>query len=158
MPKFDLVAMGGTFDLLHNGHIALLSKAFEVSNKVVIGLTSDPLASKKGKKLENNYQTRLENLVQLIENNFPNSNFQISKLDDDFGPAVLKEEVQALIVSEETSYQIDILNKKRKEENLSSVAGVIVPMVLADDGSRISTTRMKNSEIDSKGKLLPIDK
>lgn len=158
MPKFDMVAMGGTFDILHNGHIALLSKAFDVSNKVVIGLTSDQLASTKGKKLENDYNTRLENLVKLIEDKFPKSDFQISKLNNDFGPAVLKEEVQALVVSEETSYQIDILNQKRQEKNLSPVDGVVVPMVLAEDGNRISTTRMKNSEIDSKGKLLPIDK
>jgi pantetheine-phosphate adenylyltransferase len=30
-------------------------------------------------------------------------------------------------------------------------------MFLAKDGARISTTRIKNSEIDSDGNLLPID-
>jgi len=151
--KFNVVAMGGTFDVIHKGHIALLSKAFEVSNKTIIGLTSDQLAVKKGKKLWNDYPTRLENLVSLIERKFPNPNFNISKLDNDFGPAVLKGEVEALVVSEETSYQIEILNKKRKEKNLSLVSGVIVPMVVAEDGTRISSTRIRNSEIDSEGKL-----
>jgi pantetheine-phosphate adenylyltransferase len=33
-----------------------------------------------------------------------------------------------------------------------------VPMFLAKDGTRISTTRIKNSEIDSEGNLLSIDK
>lgn len=153
MSKFNVVAMGGTFDVIHKGHIALLSKAFEVSNKTIIGLTSDQLAAKKGKTLWNDYITRLENLVTLIEQKFPNSNFHISKLDNDFGPAVLKGEVEALVVSEETSYQIDILNEKRKEKNLSPVSGIIVPMVMAEDKTRISSTRIRNSEIDSEGKL-----
>ena len=153
MSKFNVVAMGGTFDVIHKGHIALLSKAFEVSDKTIIGLTSDQLAAKKGKKLWNDYPTRLENLIALIEQKFPNSNFHISKLDNDFGPAVLKSEVEALVVSDETSYQIDILNEKRKEKDLSPVSGVVVPMVTAEDGIRISSTRIRNSEIDSEGKL-----
>ena len=55
MESFDLVAMGGTFDAIHNGHMALLNKAFSISSKVIIGLTSDQLATKKGKNLVNDY-------------------------------------------------------------------------------------------------------
>jgi len=50
------------------------------------------------------------------------------------------------------------LNKLRTERNLSTVEIIVVPMTLAKDGKRISTTRIKNSEIDSDGNLLPIDK
>jgi len=41
----------------------------------------------------------------------------------------------------------------RAEKNLSPVEIIIVPMVLAKDGSRISTTRIRNSEIDKEGNL-----
>ena len=34
MELFDLVAMGGTFDAIHSGHMALLNKAFSISSKV----------------------------------------------------------------------------------------------------------------------------
>jgi len=74
-------------------------------------------------------------------------------LDNDFGPAVLEKEVEALIVSEETTGQGQILNKLRHEKHLTPVEIVSVPMVLATDGKRISTSRIKNSEIDAEGNL-----
>ena len=153
MPQFQTVALGGTFDIIHKGHLALLSKAFSISSNIIIGLTGDELALKKKKNLLNNYAKRLETLTGLIEKNFPNSSFTISKLENDFGPAAIEGKVDALIVSEETSNKGKILNDLRRKKNLPTVKVVIVPMVLADDGKRISTTRIKNSEIDTEGKL-----
>jgi pantetheine-phosphate adenylyltransferase len=175
MSEYSLVAMGGTFDIIHKGHLTLLSNAFAVSDKVIIGITSDELATKKGKILVNKYDQRFENLISVISKEFPNSSFQISKLENDFGPAVLEKEVealivsdetstqgnilnQALIVSDETSTQGNILNQLRAEKKIPPIQIVIVPMFLAKDGVRISTTRIKNSEIDIDGNLLSIDK
>ena len=153
MKSFDLVAMGGTFDIIHSGHMALLNKAFSISTKVIIGVTSDQLAVKKGKNPENDYSKRISLLKSTIEENFPDSVYEISKLENEFGPAVLDESVKALIVSEETSDRGILLNKLRAERNLSPVKIVVVPIVLAKDGKAISTTRIKNSEIDSHGNL-----
>ncbi len=153
MKLFDLVAMGGTFDIIHSGHMALLNKAFSISIKVIIGVTSDQLAVKKGKNPENDYSERASLLKSTIEENFPDSAYEISKLENDFGPAVLEESVKALIVSEETSDKGTLLNKLRAERNLPPVKIVVVPIVLAKDGKAISTTRIKNSEIDSHGNL-----
>ena len=153
MAKFHLVALGGTFDILHKGHLALLQKGFSISSKVIIGLTSDELATKKGKNLLHVYHERYHTLELIIKKNFPNSQFEISKLDNDFGPAVLEKEVEALIVSEETTGQGHILNKLRNEKHLTPIEIVSVPMVLATDGKRISTSRIKNSEIDAEGNL-----
>ena len=157
MTQFDLVAMGGTFDIIHKGHLTLLSGAFSISSKVIIGLTSDEMATKKGKKLQNNYQKRLETLEKTIEKNFPHSLFEISKLDNDFGPAVLEKNVQALVVSGETSNQGKVLNDLRDQKKLPPVEVVVIPMVLAKDGQRISTTRIKNHEIDPEGNLSSFD-
>ena len=154
MTQFEVVAMGGTFDIIHSGHIALLEKAFSVSEKVIIGLTSDELAKKKGKKLWHTYSQRLDVLERLIKSKFPGRVYVLSKLDNDFGPAVIDGDVEALVVSDETLFQGEILNKLRQQKNLSKVDVVIVPMVLAKDGKRISSTRIRNSEIDSQGNLL----
>jgi len=153
MESFDLVAMGGTFDVIHNGHMALLKKSFSISSKVIIGLSSDQLAIKRGKSLDNDYSKRLSSLESAIEKNFPNSSYEISKLENDFGPAVVEGSVKALVVSEETSVKGLHLNELRAERNLSPVEIVVVPMILAEDGKAISSTRIKNSEIDSNGNL-----
>ena len=157
MSKFSLIAMGGTFDIIHRGHLTLLENAFEISDKVIIGLTSDEFVQKKGKTPIHKYDERLKNLISIIFHKFPNTNFEISQLNNDFGPAVLEKDVQALIVSDETNDQGNVLNTLRTERNLPPVEVIVVPMFLAKDGVRISSTRIKNSEIDSDGNLLPID-
>ena len=151
MIQFDLVAMGGTFDVIHAGHIALLNKSFSISSKVIIGLSSDQLATKRGKSLVNDYSKRLSSLKDVIEKNFPNASYEISELENDFGPAVIEGSVKALVVSEETGSKGVKLNELRGERNLPPVEIVIVPMILAKDGKAISSTRIKNSEIDSNG-------
>ena len=66
MSKFSLIAMGGTFDIIHHVHITLLSTAFDISEKVIIGLTSDEFVQKKGKNSIHKYDERLKNLISTI--------------------------------------------------------------------------------------------
>jgi len=151
--QYRVIALGGTFDIIHIGHIELLKKGFSISEKVIIGLTSDEFALKNGKKLLNNYEKRHSALKSLIEKKFQNSKFHIAKLENEFGPAVMEDDVEALVVSTEMQHKGSILNKIRIERNRSPVDVVSVSMVLGQDGERISTTRIRNNEIDSKGNL-----
>ncbi|MDC0187236.1 pantetheine-phosphate adenylyltransferase [Candidatus Nitrosopelagicus sp.] len=151
---FNITALGGTFDIIHVGHIELIQKAVSISNKIIIGLTSDAFISKNDKKIINNFEQRSENLEKIIHEKFPDCSFEIAKLDDDFGPAVIQGDVDALVVSEETRKKGDILNALRKERKLDPVEIIIIPMKMASDGNRISSTRIRNSEIDSSGNIL----
>ncbi|MEM3593582.1 MAG: adenylyltransferase/cytidyltransferase family protein, partial [Candidatus Jordarchaeaceae archaeon] len=45
--RFKLVGVSGTFDRLHIGHKALLRKAFDVSERVMIGLTTHRMIQHK---------------------------------------------------------------------------------------------------------------
>ena len=152
--QFKLVAMGGTFDIIHIGHLSLIEKASSISERTIIGLTSDSLAAKNGKNIINNFKQRFENLEKTLKEKFPYGSFEIAELNDDFGPAVIEGDVNALVVSEETSKKGDALNTMRKERNLSPVEIIIVPMKLASDGDRISSSRIRNSEIDASGNVL----
>ncbi len=143
MTRFKLVALGGTFDIIHKGHLELLKGAFLISSKVIIGLTSNEFARRRGKEPENDYSTRRRTLENTIKEHFPNSQYEISKLENDFGPAMLEDEVEALVVSDETFSKGAELNRLREARNSLPVQVIVITMALAKDGIRISTTRIK---------------
>ena len=146
--------MGGTFDILHKGHKALLSKASEIGSVVLIGLTTDERA-RKGRKdiVINSYVIRKENLEMLLNSmNLP-SNFKIVPLDNDWGPSVVEDSFTAIIVSEETKKTAEKINRIRLENDKKELEIVIVPFVKAYDGQKISSSRIRDNEIDSNGRL-----
>jgi pantetheine-phosphate adenylyltransferase len=156
--KYDVVATGGTFDVIHLGHLALLSKAFEVGKKVIIGVSSDAFASvAKGKnKLNHNYEERVSKLKEKIEEKFGNVTYEISKLDDVYGPTVICGHVEAIISSTETAGNGRLINEIRSQNGLKPLNIISVNMIRAEDGYPISSTRIRKGEIDSSGKLLKI--
>jgi pantetheine-phosphate adenylyltransferase len=156
--KYRLVAMGGTFDEIHIGHLSLFSKAFEVSDKVIIGVTSDEFASKARRKnnLNHNYNQRVANVKKIIEKRFGFNNYQITKLDDEYGPTPLSADVDALVASSETANKGVEINKMRWKNGLKPLNIILVDMMKAEDGNPISSSRIRAGEIDASGKLLKI--
>lgn len=143
--------MGGTFDRIHIGHEKLLKIAFEVGDEVIIGLTSDTKAKKgRGNEKLSSFKNRYTNLETFLTKKFDN-NFSIVKLDDDWGPGALDEDLDAIIVSEETEKVASELNKKRALKGLNPLDIVTVSLILDKKGEKISSTRIRNSEIDREG-------
>ncbi len=147
------VATGGTFDHLHAGHRALLEKSFEVSDSVVIGLTSDDFVAKVGKKPDYPYEIREQTLRHYLEGRFPGRSYQISQLQDYFGPGIEDPEIQALVASPETASRLSIANKLRSKKGFPPLELVTVDWIEAEDGKPISSTRVREGEIDTEGKL-----
>ena len=146
--------MGGTFDILHVGHKALLQKALEVGDIILIGLTTDARASKNRNKTQiNNYNIRLASLQNLLKSMKSLDRFQIVPLENDWGPSVVDEDFEAIIVSDETKSTAQKINKIRSAAGKSELEIIVVPMIKAQDGHRISSSRIRNEEIDSEGQL-----
>jgi pantetheine-phosphate adenylyltransferase len=153
--EFKLVAVGGTFDEFHRGHRALLCKAFQASEKVLIGLSTDLFASKvrKNHKIAP-FAVRLEELKSFIRKHGWLTRTEIIPLHDPCGPLLHIVNIDAIIVSKETEKRAHEINFERKKKNLASLEIVVVDMVLAENYNPISTTRIRHMEIDREGRLI----
>ncbi len=147
--RFKLVGVGGTFDILHRGHEKLLKKAFEIGERVVIGLTSDETANKKVRP----YKERKKVIKDFLKENKLLESCRIIELKDPLGPAADDKRMDAVVVSEETKFRADEINDIRRRKGLSPLKVVIIPLVLAEDSAPISSTRIKKGNIDRNGKL-----
>jgi cytidyltransferase-like protein len=155
MKKFQKVAVGGTFDELHRGHKTLLGKAFEVGDKVVIGLSSDAFVSKMGKPHETaSYNERCRELEAFLEQSGLAARTEIVPLNDPCGLTISGVGLEALVVSKETQKTAEKINEKRQKSGLSPLEIVSVDMVPAENNAPISTTRIRSGEIDRNGHLL----
>ena len=151
MKKYTKVCLGGTFDRIHIGHEKLLKIAFEVGEEVIIGLTSDTKAKKgRGNEKLSSFKNRYTNLENFLSKQF-DINFSIVELNDDWGPGALDDDLDAIIVSEETEKVASELNKKRALKGFNPLDIVTVSLILDKKGEKISSTRIRNSEIDREG-------
>lgn len=146
--------MGGTFDHIHKGHRALLTRAFETGEKVFIGLTTDEFASNEGKKIAHDFKIRKRELERFLNGAFPGRDYAITRLDRNFGPGMFTSEIEAVVVSTETEGRVPEANKRRRELGLADLKVEVVPLVLAEDGRRISSTRIRAEAIDLDGHRL----
>lgn len=153
--KYSLVGFSGTFAPLHIGHKNLLKKAFQVSNKVMIGITDDGMTKRKEcAELIAPFSERKEKIINFLKEEGYFERTIFIKLTDAYGPAIEDSGLEALILSEETSYMGKKINEIRMERNLKPLDFVTVKLFLAKDGKRISSTRIRKKEIDPDGNIL----
>ncbi|MGE5555120.1 MAG: phosphopantetheine adenylyltransferase [Methanocella sp.] len=155
MRQFRKVAVGGTFDQLHKGHKALLSKAFEVGDRVAIGVTSDSFVSKLDKKHRTaSFEDRKRELRAYLTEQGLMDRAEIVPLDNSFGLTITSPDLDAIVVSQETERIAKIINCKRENSGKPPLQVIVVTMVPAENHCPISTTRIRRGEIDRNGHLL----
>ena len=153
---FDIVATGGTFDILHKGHYMLLLNAFEVGRNVIIGVSSDNYATLKKKKITNKYSIRQQKLKKFIGENFNKSNYSIYQLNDFYGPTVLTRDMEAIVTTESSKENCVKINELRKSKGMPQLEIILVPLVEDEEGKVISSTRIREGEIDTNGNKLTL--
>lgn len=153
--KFKAVAVGGTFDELHRGHRALLMKAFEVGERVLIGLCSDRLVESLMKPhITAPYNERLRELKEFLRKMGVLERAEVMPLNDPFGVTLSEGCVEALVVSRETEPMARRINVERERRGLKPLEIVVIDMVPSENHVPISTTRIRRGEIDREGRLL----
>ena len=153
--KFGTVLVGGTFDEFHKGHRALIMKAFEVGERVMIGLSSDQLARELRKNHEiATYEERLSELRNFLRRQRVFDRAKIVPLDTPFGITLSTTIAEALVLSKETEPVGITINGKREASGLKPLALVVIDMIPAEDYVPISSTRIRHGEIDREGHLV----
>ena len=135
------VCLGGTFNVIHEGHIALLSRAFSEGDEIFVGLTSNAMAVAKRAVPVNDYLVRLTNLSETLGTLAGEKPFHIFRLDDEMGPAA-RENFDAIVVSAETLAGAKKINAARLSHGLKPLRIIKIDMVLGQDGKRISSTQI----------------
>jgi pantetheine-phosphate adenylyltransferase len=151
------VALGGTFDPIHDGHRALFERAFELGD-VTVGLTSDGLAprTRDDERQVRPYEWRRRDLVAELESYAAeyDREFEVRRLQEPTGIAT-EPGFDALVVSPETRAGGEHINEIRRERGHEPLSMEVVEHVLAADGEPISSTRIVRGEIDEHGRLTP---
>jgi pantetheine-phosphate adenylyltransferase len=151
------VALGGTFDPIHDGHRRLFSRGFELGD-LTVGLTSDALApeTRHEPRYVRPFEERKADLEAELEPMAREAGreFEVRRLEEPTGIAV-EPQYDALIVSPETKPGGEKINEIREERGLEPLDVVVVDHMLAEDGDIISSTRIVRGEIDEHGNLTP---
>lgn len=149
------VVVAGTFGPVHDGHRALLEAALRHGDDgVIVGLTSDDLAveTRSEPRPVPPFDERRCTVVGELEvlDDWGRS-VEIHCLQTKHGIATEDPSLDAIVVSTETADAVPVINRERRDNGLQPLTAIVVPMVRANDGERISSTRMVHGEIDQHG-------
>jgi cytidyltransferase-like protein len=154
--KFKTVGLGGTFDELHKGHRELLVKAFDLGERVIIGVSSDQFVNRMNKPHKTApYEQRTRDLRRFLSQLGVVQRAEIIPINDAYGGILLSpDRIDALLVSRETQPVALKINEKRKKIGMNPLEIVVIDMVLSENHRALSTSRIRTGEIDREGRLL----
>lgn len=127
IPNFKRVALGGTFDQLHNGHRKLLTLAAGVcTDALIIGITGDEMLKKKKNASHiAGFDFRKSDVKMFLDCVKPSLRAEISELRDPFGPAITDPTIEAIVVSSETLTGAFKINEIRKGKGFKELAVLV---------------------------------
>jgi cytidyltransferase-like protein len=144
LPTFKSVAIGGTFDRLHNGHRSLLTLAASCcSDTLLVGVTcAELLASKKNASEIYSFVKREKDVRGFLAVVKPTLKVQVTGLKDTFGPTATQASVEAVVVSSETIAGAQKINAARQA---NGIAPLKIIVLRRRDAVTLSSTFLRRS-------------
>ncbi|MEK7513616.1 MAG: DUF359 domain-containing protein [Patescibacteria group bacterium] len=148
MPS-NFVAVAGTFDHLHAGHQQLLQAAQKTGLKLLVGLCHPSMLTAKAypESIEP-YSVRRQSIIQFHPD-------KIIPLSDIYGPAATSPFIKTIICSPLTRPNVELINQKRKLNNLNYLSVIETPLVKCADGLPLASTRIRQGLVDRDGYYYP---
>ncbi|XP_065853151.1 phosphopantetheine adenylyltransferase isoform X2 [Euphorbia lathyris] len=128
---YGAVVLGGTFDRLHDGHRLFLKASAELArDRIVVGVCDGPMLTKK-------QSTKPELVVQ------------VEPIIDPYGPSIVDENLEAIVVSKETVQGGLSVNRKRAEKGLTLLKIEVVDLLPEESGvEKLSSTTLRRLEAE----------
>lgn len=149
------VCLGGTFNRFHKGHRLLIDTALKKAGSdgfVFIGISNKSLVNDKP-KIES-FEHRRDQVISFLQSkNQILPTVVIEPIETVEGPT-LTMDFDVIVVSKETKKVAEQINEKRKQKGLPVMQIIVIPLVLAEDDKKISSTRIIDDEIDREGHIL----
>ena len=142
--------VGGTFEFFHIGHQKLIDSCLSNCDILEIWVLSDKIARQKDSRISS-WKERCELIKQELSHE-QYSRITFHELLDDFGIAISHEKADKIFCTTETLSTCQLINKKRIENGLIPLSIIIVQHALSEDGEIISSSRIRNGEINRDGK------
>lgn len=156
-PKFNVSAVGGTFDHLHDGHRILLTiSAFLTKDTLIIGITGPELLKNKSyADFMEKFNVRSSNVEEFLHLVKPDLHLNIQEINDVCGPTAQIEDINGLIVSKESMKGGEFVNNSRIKKHWKPLELVIIDVIGGKDNNfkdKLSSTDYRRIEFEKNNK------
>ncbi|XP_053609329.1 bifunctional coenzyme A synthase isoform X2 [Plodia interpunctella] len=154
--RYEYVALGGTFDRLHNGHKILLSEAaLRTTKHLTVGVTDvNMIQSKKLWELIEPVEKRIKAVLDFLTDINPGLEYHVVPIQDIYGPTKDDPRFEMLVVSEETVRGGVMVNEKRRENGLPPLDTHVISLAPDSNPNRAQDEEEKLSSSNQRMRLL----
>lgn len=149
-----VTALAGTFNILHDGHKRLIARAFELGNRVFVGLTDDIMAAASRTDIIPYYlrYKALDEYLKTFE-----KPYSIESISDMYGPREIMDGIDILVVSVETQSNAEELNRERASRGVRPFRIEAVDLEMSDSGEKISSSSILSGRYGRDGNSNSMD-
>lgn len=161
MPKakkchFKYGCLGGTFDRVHGGHKLLLEVAFKLSERVLIGITSDELA-RRGKEIPDliyPFDKRASDVREFLHSlGVTDDRIDIRELSKATQYADEIPGLEVIVLSPETYGKLLEINDIRRENDIKELIAIAIPYYRDESGKIVSSQTFRKLELQLKKQI-----